>query len=504
MRACWIFVAPVLVMAGGCAGLLNKGRQDMVLESSPSGAQVVLNGRELCVTPCAYSYHPDDGRDLQVEFQLAGHDPARFDVRPKESGGVLFLEAMLFHIPYIVDHQSPSLYRMPVDRIRADLYRTERPQQTRHLVPITGLRSALGQQPDLGTLDGRVAKMDKAGPYGDLLDPDQLTGAVQSGLRETWVEARPARLGSTKGDELVQQAKLHLRPEIISINGVLAKKSNRINGPVEMTMNWQFFSASKTDSLLFSLPMTTTYHANHLMPGDLVHKAMAHAARKLAEDNELPVRLAEHYNAGLARSKGGEVVLAKPAPIKFQGRKDMLTALVKAVGTVQAGGGHGSGFLITNDGYMITNEHVVGREPVVKVRFEQGFTLDAQVLKVNKDFDLALLKVPATDLPALTFGNDKALMLGEELFAIGTPVDAALGQSVTRGILSGHREREGRTYIQTDVSINPGNSGGPLIDEAGHVVGVTTMKLSGRGVEGLGFAVPISVALEMLNLRWEP
>jgi serine protease Do len=200
-------------------------------------------------------------------------------------------------------------------------------------------------------------------------------------------------------------------------------------------------------------------------------------------------------------SARAEVALTTPKPIAYNSRREMMAALVTAVATVQARDGHGSGFLISNDGYMFTNAHVVGGEALVKVRFSPGFTLDAQVLKVNKDFDLALLKVNASDLPALTLGDEKAMMLGEELHAIGTPVDAALGQSVTRGILSGMREIEGRTFIQTDVSINPGNSGGPLIDADGRVVGITTMKISGKGYEGLGFAVPISVALDMLNIR---
>ncbi|MCB1222265.1 trypsin-like peptidase domain-containing protein, partial [bacterium] len=153
---------------------------------------------------------------------------------------------------------------------------------------------------------------------------------------------------------------------------------------------------------------------------------------------------------------------------------------------------------------IITNEHVVEKDPVVKVRFEQGFTLDGRVVKVNRDLDLALVKVDATDLPALSIGDDTGLLLGEELFAIGTPLDVSLGQSVSRGILSGTREIEGRRLLQTDVSINPGNSGGPLVDENGKVVGVATLKLSGEGLEGLGFAVPISVALDMLNLQFAP
>jgi len=196
------------------------------------------------------------------------------------------------------------------------------------------------------------------------------------------------------------------------------------------------------------------------------------------------------------------VQLSKPKPIPFSSRKDMLAALVKAVVTVETKDGHGSGFLVTNDGYLLTNAHVVADQGTVKVKFEQGFTLDGTVVKVNRDFDIALIKTPGSDMAALTIGDDGALQLGEELFAIGTPLDEKLGQTVTRGIMSGKREFEGRSFLQTDVSINPGNSGGPLIDETGKVVGIATLKVQETGVQGIGFGVPMSKALEMLNIEF--
>lgn len=194
--------------------------------------------------------------------------------------------------------------------------------------------------------------------------------------------------------------------------------------------------------------------------------------------------------------------MTRPPALAYADRKGMIPAIVKGVVTVEMKDGHGSGFLITSDGYIITNAHVVGTSATAKVRFEQGFTLDGQVVKVNPDFDVALIKVAGNDLPALAIGDDEELQLGEELFAIGTPLDEKLGQTVTRGIMSGKREIEGRKYIQTDVSINPGNSGGPLIDSDGKVVGVATLKIKASGVEGIGFGVPISTALEMLNIEF--
>jgi len=102
----------------------------------------------------------------------------------------------------------------------------------------------------------------------------------------------------------------------------------------------------------------------------------------------------------------------------------------------------------------------------------------------------------------MALGDDAQLLIGEELFAIGTPLDEQLGQSVTRGIMSGRREFQGRSFLQTDVSINPGNSGGPIVDENGKVVGVATLKIAEEGVQGIGFAVPASKIVEMLNLHF--
>ena len=89
------------------------------------------------------------------------------------------------------------------------------------------------------------------------------------------------------------------------------------------------------------------------------------------------------------------------------------------------------------------------------------------------------------------------------MFAIGTPEDISLGQSVTKGIVSGKRKFEDKIYIQTDVTINSGNSGGPLLNEKGQVVGMVTMKLVGDGVEGLGFCVPSNQIMEILNIKYK-
>lgn len=504
MRALFLIsTCLILVLAfPGCASIIGgAGKQTLTLSSEPGGAVVYMNGNEKGITPYTYNYSPDDGKEVVFELRQPGYKSATVSVRPERNNAVLFADAMLFHIPYLADKNDPRMYSMPTGEVTVNLYKESREHAMRHMLPITSVTTDMATRADLGKLQGKPVKLDKESPFRDLTQPEMLTSAVSSGLRDSWVDARVVRMGTTKGDEALQKAKMYLRPNVRSLKADLSGERLKCYGPVVLEMDWKVMSALGKDSVLVSIPQRSTYYANGDNPAHVVNAAITHAARLFAEEEGLQAQLGAHYGTSIALSKGGEVVLSTPSPIVFKSRREMIPALVKAVVTIQTEKGHGSGFLVSSDGYLITNEHVVGNESIVRVKFEQGFTLDAQVVKVNKDFDLALVKVMATDLPALTIGDDTALMLGEELFAIGTPLDATLGQSVSRGVLSGRRELDGRNYIQTDVSINPGNSGGPFIDEDGRVVGVATMKISGKGLEGLGFGVPISVALEMLNIR---
>jgi serine protease Do len=171
----------------------------------------------------------------------------------------------------------------------------------------------------------------------------------------------------------------------------------------------------------------------------------------------------------------------------------------------------GSGVIVDPEGYIITNAHVV--EGAVRVRVvlfssensnspyatlrAKTTTMDAHVLGVHTDTDLALLKIEASGLPALPFGRYQDVRQGQFVFAFGSP--EGLGNSVTRGVVSSVARQpypdRPMVYIQTDAPINPGNSGGPLVDIEGKVVGINTFILTqGGGNEGLGFAIPSAVA----------
>lgn len=162
----------------------------------------------------------------------------------------------------------------------------------------------------------------------------------------------------------------------------------------------------------------------------------------------------------------------------------------------------GSGFIISSDGYVMTNNHVIDGADEILVRLSDRSELKAKLVGTDPRTDVALLKIDGKDLPTVKLGNSDRLKVGEWVLAIGSPF--GFDHSVTKGIVSAKgRSLPNDTYvpfIQTDVAINPGNSGGPLFNMAGEVVGINSQIFTrSGGFMGLSFAIPIDVALDVSN-----
>lgn len=160
----------------------------------------------------------------------------------------------------------------------------------------------------------------------------------------------------------------------------------------------------------------------------------------------------------------------------------------------------GSGFIIDREGYIVTNNHVIENADRIKVKLNNGKEFDAEIIGRDPNTDLALIKIkPANHLPVVKMGDSDALKVGEWVIAIGSPF--GLEHTVTAGIVSAKGRVIGSgpydDFIQTDASINPGNSGGPLINMKGEVVGINTAIIAGG--QGIGFAIPISLAKGIIN-----
>ena len=171
--------------------------------------------------------------------------------------------------------------------------------------------------------------------------------------------------------------------------------------------------------------------------------------------------------------------------------------------------GVGSGVVLTSTGYILTNRHVIEDSQSLTVAFSDGRELPARIVQISDETDLALIKVDGTGLPAASIGESSAIDVGQIAIAIGSPL-GSYTETVTRGIVSGidreitvtdqatRQQTTLRGLIQTDAAINPGNSGGPLLDGGGNVIGINTAIAS--DAEGLGFAIPISVAADLISL----
>ena len=170
----------------------------------------------------------------------------------------------------------------------------------------------------------------------------------------------------------------------------------------------------------------------------------------------------------------------------------------------------GSGVIISPDGYIITNEHVVEGGDTVKVTLPDGRNFDGEIVGIDKRHDIALIKIHGQSLPYAKLGNSDDLYIGEWAIAIGNPLGFLMEDvdpTVTVGVISavhrtikGRGERVYRDMIQTDAAINPGNSGGALVNSLGEVIGINTFILSqSGGSEGLGFAIPINTVKKIVN-----
>ena len=213
--------------------------------------------------------------------------------------------------------------------------------------------------------------------------------------------------------------------------------------------------------------------------------------------------------AAVSVAGASQFYTARAHPAATRDVSSLVKQIGEAVVQVKTPEGLGSGFFLNEDGYLITNFHVIEGETEISVEVyhQRDGHLDRETYKqvkiiaINKFHDLALLHIEDKNAPKfkpVTLGSADALSVGDGVFAIGSPL--GLERTVTQGILSTKtRQLEGELYLQTSTQINPGNSGGPLFNLAGEVVGVTNMKITFG--EGLGFAIPVELVKNFLDHR---
>jgi len=211
--------------------------------------------------------------------------------------------------------------------------------------------------------------------------------------------------------------------------------------------------------------------------------------------------LATKEVAELIKSKEIKETKQELLTLKKPGALNSIEDALSATVTIKNSKGHGSGCIISNDGYIITNFHVVATEKKsLTIIDRSGKEYVGTIIRKNEKNDLALIKVKGEFPKAFTLPESKNYTIGDDIFVIGTPKSIELGQSLSKGIISGIRTSQGVNYLQTDASVNGGNSGGSIVSKTGILLGVVNSKVFGTGVEGLGFGSPANEISNSLQI----
>jgi serine protease Do len=282
-------------------------------------------------------------------------------------------------------------------------------------------------------------------------------------------------------------------------------RNRTFRGSVTMTVEWQVYEPLRRE--VIARIETTAQGEQRSRSGDGVERVIIDGFRENIRTLLAKPELQQALLASTAVVGNGATSMDRPV-LSLALAKDGKAAVADVAGsvvTVLSDEGHGSGFLISSDGYLLTNQHVVGGGKVVKLRWSDGFESLGEVVRSDKRRDVALIKATTHSRQPLTLKTNLARP-GDTVFAIGTPLDEKFQGTVTRGVVSAYRIMDGLNFLQSDVSINPGNSGGPLVDDKGAVVGMTVLTYR-RGEDiptGINFFIPIGDALDFLNLKAAP
>lgn len=291
-----------------------------------------------------------------------------------------------------------------------------------------------------------------------------------------------------------------------------------LTGSAKITMEWQIFDPLRR-RVLFRDTVEGTYASDRVLPVDselMLHHAFADAVNKLAADPRVrEIATAKPAATTTASAGPASDKSERPTPNRvllprqpqFTGSIDThIDQLRAATVLIERSRTHGSGFIVRDDGLVVTNHHVVGGERFVRVRLISGRTVVGEVLTRDELRDVALVKLEGFGYPVLPI-RETPVRVTEEVFAIGAPRDTQLGWTVTRGAVSAYRQAEPPEMldlIQSDVAIHGGNSGGPLVDRHGNIVAICVAGIDPSGKKstaGLNFFIPVLEGVQKLGLE---
>lgn len=274
-----------------------------------------------------------------------------------------------------------------------------------------------------------------------------------------------------------------------------------IQGDSSMKVDWQIYSPIKKQVVARASTVGTAHLAS-ATPGGiarLLADSFASNVAALASNADFRAAMTapKAFTAGF-QMPGEQSKILLGGSLKAEPRK--IADAVGGVVTIINGTGSGSGVLVSSDGYVLTDAHVVGDAKNVRVRWSDGIETLGEIVRVSKNRDVAILKTNPRDRAPLAIKRGPVLP-GQRVYAIGSPKGKDFHSTVSSGVVSADRVFDGLRYIQSDTMVSPGSSGGPLLDETGAVIGLTDLGIQNNGPAGLNLFTPIGDAMDFLALE---
>lgn len=487
---------PVLFFSLFINSLCAQNENAGYINTNPSGAEILdEKDQKLGTTP--FDFEKLDKQISKIKIVKDNYNTIEISLKEKRKSTERFFNAITECNTCLIDAEKSTESNV------LKLTKSFKEIENTILVGIEDPVLSIDKEQILGKLNGTKKDLKDKDIYRLLGYPENMEMKILNSFQNSYIDASYfSRKDLGKEVSNLQNPKIIFKPVVKNIHFDLEGRLLRdYSGPCFLECEWQVFDLSNLEKPIQSFLIKTAYHRTGNNYELLLHEMIALSERNLLENESLHSLITEAEQKYLEKSKGESIKIPLSLNRSYANTSEMLKEVVNSIVTVETEGKFGSGVFISDNGYLITNYHVIEGNKPIFIKVDKEKKIKAEIVKHNKDFDLAILKISGANNKGLSFSNSDQTSLGDDVYAIGTPLDKKLVQSISKGIISGYREINGVNFIQSDVSINSGNSGGPMLNAKGEIIGINTLKASGKDVSGIGFSIPSNVVLKMLNIE---
>jgi S1-C subfamily serine protease len=513
MRILSTLIVASCLLLSGCAAMLNGSHQKVAIKAD-SEATVQVNGTEVSPEDGKFQLERN-GRFQQITFSRDGYKDAHVAISQTSLSPLYIFSVIPFGIliyPAVLDAMAPRSYNYPKEYIYTEgMYELPKKEENGMDMQL----NKVGLDLKAEQIQFRFYPNYKYFIRGQGAQEQTLSGENENFKVENTVFASLLNEVLKERGYVDTTRKVFKRSYLSNLlldATVTRYRINQVNNSyggsmmfVDLTIDWKIKDYYDQTIGEFSGDVTSGQFAYSRFNSGDMRLALEASISDALESGLIELLYSSSIQKVLKSRDRAEIEAAfAPLPVGSAPRyASSVAEAVKSTVTVKSTDGHGSGFIIGSDGYIVTNHHVVLDTVPPTVILNDGSEHTATVIRESLIHDLALLQIDTTGLTPLKISNNREVEIASDVYVIGTPTSEDLPQTVSRGIISGIRTpRPDARLLQTDASINGGNSGGPIINASGEVIGVVSTKIWGFGIEGVAFGIPAYEIADRLKVTF--